>query len=359
VLPLPCAAQLRAVGARQQQELTAFAAVAPARRQHKEQHQHSSRAGQGAHHPLPACGGWRRRCCRLTACACPMACRDWRGPDGPGLPLPHCGRAVLLRSRTTSHGKCEGAEAQHLRGHTPAAAAAARLRSPAAAAAAAADCCPGPSSSTCHLMQILFLTGVGLTIGPQAALRFFVRPKNYKGSAFFLGGVLLVVWGWTFVGARRGQALLLNGLSLNLTWQRQRAGPAALGAVGTASDALSLPLHTPDVHNNLSGLPPPACLPVCRVWAGDVGLLAALQRLLPHSSLLPAVRSPPSRPRACLSSSCGSSGCTLRRLLLPPLRACHRPPRLALSDACCRPCLVCSAAVNAVLQAHAFPEAGA
>ncbi|KAI7843099.1 hypothetical protein COHA_003270 [Chlorella ohadii] len=48
--------------------------------------------------------------------------------------------------------------------------------------------------------NILFLTGVALTIGPQAALRFFARPKNYKGSAFFLGGVALVVWGWTFVG---------------------------------------------------------------------------------------------------------------------------------------------------------------
>ena len=52
-----------------------------------------------------------------------------------------------------------------------------------------------------HTLQILFLSGVGLTIGPQAALRFFVRPKNYKGSAFFLVGVALVVWGWTFVGA--------------------------------------------------------------------------------------------------------------------------------------------------------------
>jgi len=51
-------------------------------------------------------------------------------------------------------------------------------------------------------LQVLFLTGVGMTIGPAAALKFFIRPKNYKGSAFFLGGVVLVVWGWTFVGAR-------------------------------------------------------------------------------------------------------------------------------------------------------------
>jgi hypothetical protein len=63
---------------------------------------------------------------------------------------------------------------------------------------------------------------VGLTIGPQAALRFFVRPKNYKGSAFFLGGVLLVVWGWTFVGARRGWVLLWNGITLSVAWKLQR-----------------------------------------------------------------------------------------------------------------------------------------
>ena len=55
------------------------------------------------------------------------------------------------------------------------------------------------------LLQILFLTGVGLTIGPGATLRFFVRPKNYKGSAFFLGGVALVVIGWTFIGGCCGR----------------------------------------------------------------------------------------------------------------------------------------------------------
>lgn len=31
-------------------------------------------------------------------------------------------------------------------------------------------------------------------------LYILCRPKNYKGSAFFLGGVVLVVWGWTFLG---------------------------------------------------------------------------------------------------------------------------------------------------------------
>lgn len=49
-------------------------------------------------------------------------------------------------------------------------------------------------------LQVLFLAGVAMTIGAQATLKFFIRPKNYKGSGFFLGGVSLVVWGWTLVG---------------------------------------------------------------------------------------------------------------------------------------------------------------
>ena len=49
-------------------------------------------------------------------------------------------------------------------------------------------------------MQLLFLSGVTVTIGFQSALRFFMRPKNFKGTGFFLGGVALVVWGWTLVG---------------------------------------------------------------------------------------------------------------------------------------------------------------
>ena len=50
------------------------------------------------------------------------------------------------------------------------------------------------------LPQVLVLAGVAMTIGAQATLKFFIRPKNYKGSGFFLGGVSLVVWGWTLVG---------------------------------------------------------------------------------------------------------------------------------------------------------------
>lgn len=56
------------------------------------------------------------------------------------------------------------------------------------------------------LLQVLFLAGVALTIGPPATLRFFMRRKNYKGSGCFLSGVGLVVWGWTFVGEQMHSA---------------------------------------------------------------------------------------------------------------------------------------------------------
>ncbi|KDD73010.1 hypothetical protein H632_c2630p0 [Helicosporidium sp. ATCC 50920] len=48
--------------------------------------------------------------------------------------------------------------------------------------------------------NLLFLSGVALTIGPFATLRFFVRPKNYKGSACFLAGFLVILYGWGLPG---------------------------------------------------------------------------------------------------------------------------------------------------------------
>ncbi|KAL4529866.1 hypothetical protein Ndes2526A_g04614 [Nannochloris sp. 'desiccata'] len=48
--------------------------------------------------------------------------------------------------------------------------------------------------------NILFLAGVTMTIGFQSTIKFFMRPKNYKGTGFFLGGLVLVIWGWTLIG---------------------------------------------------------------------------------------------------------------------------------------------------------------
>lgn len=39
-----------------------------------------------------------------------------------------------------------------------------------------------------------------MILGVQSALRFFIKPKNFKGSSFFIAGVVLVVWGWTLIG---------------------------------------------------------------------------------------------------------------------------------------------------------------
>jgi hypothetical protein len=56
------------------------------------------------------------------------------------------------------------------------------------------------SPSPLPSVQILFLSGVALTIGPRSTLRFFTRRRNARGSAFFGGGLLLVLAGWAVVG---------------------------------------------------------------------------------------------------------------------------------------------------------------
>lgn len=48
--------------------------------------------------------------------------------------------------------------------------------------------------------NLLFLAGVGTTIGPRATLRFFMRRKNLKGSVCFLVGVTLILVKWALVG---------------------------------------------------------------------------------------------------------------------------------------------------------------
>ena len=48
-------------------------------------------------------------------------------------------------------------------------------------------------------MQILFLSGVIISIGYQNAIAFF-RQEPLKGSGLFLAGVFLVLIGWPFFG---------------------------------------------------------------------------------------------------------------------------------------------------------------
>jgi len=48
--------------------------------------------------------------------------------------------------------------------------------------------------------QILFLSGLGLTIGLKSTMQFFTKPKNYKGTISFGAGFFLVLIGWPFFG---------------------------------------------------------------------------------------------------------------------------------------------------------------
>mmetsp|Transcript_12910 Transcript_12910/g.17654 ORF Transcript_12910/g.17654 Transcript_12910/m.17654 type:complete len:139 (+) Transcript_12910:296-712(+) len=51
------------------------------------------------------------------------------------------------------------------------------------------------------LGNLLFLSGVAVTIGGRRTFNFFFkRKRNYKGTAFFLGGLLLVLYGWALLG---------------------------------------------------------------------------------------------------------------------------------------------------------------
>lgn len=48
--------------------------------------------------------------------------------------------------------------------------------------------------------NMLFLSGLALTIGLKSTTSFFLNRSNYKGSISFLVGFLLVIVGWAFVG---------------------------------------------------------------------------------------------------------------------------------------------------------------
>ncbi|WOL17316.1 hypothetical protein Cni_G26107 [Canna indica] len=48
--------------------------------------------------------------------------------------------------------------------------------------------------------NILFLSGVMLTIGLKSTMQFFAKPKNYKGTISFGVGFFLVLIGWPVIG---------------------------------------------------------------------------------------------------------------------------------------------------------------
>ncbi|KAL1898423.1 Golgi Transport [Ceratocystis pirilliformis] len=49
-------------------------------------------------------------------------------------------------------------------------------------------------------LQILFLIGLTLIIGPQKTLMFFARKQKAKGTAAFLGGITLILIRWPLIG---------------------------------------------------------------------------------------------------------------------------------------------------------------
>ncbi|OSX66482.1 hypothetical protein POSPLADRAFT_1166506 [Postia placenta MAD-698-R-SB12] len=50
------------------------------------------------------------------------------------------------------------------------------------------------------LGNLLFLAGLTLIIGPHKTFYFFARKQKLRGTACFIGGILLVFLKWPFVG---------------------------------------------------------------------------------------------------------------------------------------------------------------
>jgi Got1/Sft2-like family len=55
-------------------------------------------------------------------------------------------------------------------------------------------------SALLALGDILFLSGLTLTIGIQRTIRFFSRPDRMQGILAFFGGIFLVLMRWPIVG---------------------------------------------------------------------------------------------------------------------------------------------------------------
>uniref|UniRef100_A0A7C8ZPC1 Vesicle transport protein n=1 Tax=Opuntia streptacantha TaxID=393608 RepID=A0A7C8ZPC1_OPUST len=48
--------------------------------------------------------------------------------------------------------------------------------------------------------NILFLSGVTVTIGLKSTLQFFMKPQSYKGTISFGAGFFFVIIGWPILG---------------------------------------------------------------------------------------------------------------------------------------------------------------
>lgn len=50
------------------------------------------------------------------------------------------------------------------------------------------------------LGNLSFLIGVGFILGISRMFTFFFKPEKLKGSCFFFGGFIVIVWKWALVG---------------------------------------------------------------------------------------------------------------------------------------------------------------
>lgn len=48
--------------------------------------------------------------------------------------------------------------------------------------------------------QVLFVAGLAFVIGLERTFRFFFQKHKVKATAFFLGGVFVVLVGWPLIG---------------------------------------------------------------------------------------------------------------------------------------------------------------
>ena len=185
--------------------------------------------------------------------------------------------------------------------------------------------------------QLLFLSGVMLIIGPSKTYRFFFQARKAKGTACFLGGIFLVLYGWAMVG------ICVEGFGfLNLFGD---FFPIALGFLR----------NMPIIGHVLSLVRGP------HHYAPDLPRSLLLRLTPPHTLPPPAhipARPSPTRSLSCAPSPTDSSrraGCPCRRghgqvdalrRVLALLRAgCRRAPGRS-SDAAPRAARGCRAAMR-------------
>lgn len=90
--------------------------------------------------------------------------------------------------------------------------------------------------------DVLFLSGITMTIGARRTFVFFFKRKQMRGNLFFFGGVVLVFFRWAVIGMGLQLVGFLNlfGPFIPIAVQAMRQTPV-LGNI------LSLPIVSPIV----------------------------------------------------------------------------------------------------------------